>query len=241
MHKVIYLSLLLVVMLAPVPVFAQMGSAAHYSNIWIDDSGADPTDGSPGIIYIRGLSVTQDDVNPYGHSYDAYNALYIQGGGLVAYDGGGNLSHAWNGNAGAFNLIGTHRTSCPICACEWNNSSGSTVTISSPGYSELYYNFENIIFQTPSLKRCGYKICEWSKGCFCHNFLRNVAWYDCACTTPCAPGLRLDFRIATFSIPFIGDKEYCQRIGLARPLNFDPCVAVPPWNPDCSITNEPKP
>src|SRR5262249_44898304 len=120
MHKFIYLALLLL-SLAPVSAFAQMGTASYYSNIWIDDSWAHPADGSEGVIYIDGLSVTVDDENPWSHSYETYSALYYPGGGMAAYDGGGNISFAWNGSEGTFQLMGYHETTCFVCSCSWMN------------------------------------------------------------------------------------------------------------------------
>jgi len=238
MNRVIYLTLMCL-LLAPMTVFAQMGGEVHYSQMWLDDSEADPPDGGPGRIYIAGAATTQDGGNPYNHSYRATVSLWGSNGQSVYGDGGASM--LWNGVGGGFSLSSTHTTSCPICGCEWENYTGEEMAATPLGYTELYYKFDRIISQIVDIKNCGYLICDWSRNCECFNFLRQTAIITCACETPCAIGAVVKYKITRWSIPIIGERDICVRLGLTQPLTFDPCVAVPPWDPNCGITAEPKP
>src|SRR6266542_6946877 len=239
MKKVIYLPLMWL-LLAPISAFGQMGQEVYYSQMYIDDSQSDPEDqNADGVLYISGVCYVQDSANPYGHSYQTNVSIYGTNGQSAYGDGGAFI--LWDGVAGSFSLSSTHNTSCQICGCTWENYSGDTATMTPLGYTELYYKFDSVISVVAGVQTCAYQICNWCVGCECYRALRSTTLYSCGCETGCPPGVRNDYKITTISIPFFGDQQYCRRLGRPRPLTFNPFVPVPSWDPNCSITIDPKP
>ena len=236
---ILTLSLLL---LAPVAAFGQPPCCegqveVFYSQIFIDDSQADPDDqNATGVLMVNGIGYVDAQSNPYGHGYSTEVMLYVPGGG--GYGGFEGVYFAWDGSPGIYTLASTHTISCPICNCSWTNTSNNTATALAPLATELYYNFDSIGVITPEYKICNYKICEWSKNCECYNFFRGTATWKCDCPTACSIGLVQKYLIHRWDIPFFGIDSHCTRYN-KQPLNFDPCVPAPSWDPNCSITFPP--
>jgi len=242
MYKLILaLSLLF---LAPAAAFGQSMCCeqqveVYYSDIYADDSQADPVDQDvQGVLILHGLGYAEATSNPYGHSFSSEVQVFVPSGGY--YGGYGSVSFTYDGTPGQYTSQATHTISCPICNCSWTSNSNKIVTFDSPSYTELYYRFSAMITLTETGHTCGYAICEWSKGCECgSNFLRWTATYKCECGTPCSEGLVQEYRIHRLMFGVLGIEKYCT-FHSKRPLSFDPCVPVPPWNPECSITNWPQ-
>jgi hypothetical protein len=242
MHKLILaLSLLF---LAPAAAFGQIMCCeqqveVYYSQIFLDDSGSDPDDQNAiGVLMISGIGYVDAQSNPYGHSYSTDVQIFVPSGGY--YSGAGGVSFPWDGTEGYYTNQSTHTISCPICNCSWTSSSNVTATANVIGATELYYGFDGIGVITPNYKTCNYIICEWSRSCTCYNFFRSTATWKCDCPTACSIGLVQKYLIHRWDIPFFGIDEHCTRYD-KHPINFDPCVPAPSWDPICSITFPPFP
>jgi hypothetical protein len=250
MNKMILM--LAFLLLAPVAAFGQPPCCdgqveIFYSQLFIDDSQADPADHlteTDGVLLINGIGYVDAPSNPYGHGYSTQVVVTVPDGGQYwGYEG---VTLPYYDDNGSYTLASTHTIFCPICNCSWTNTSNDIITATKLGFTELYYNNPvPLLVSDGDLPEgyvaWGYTRCSWCEDCECSRFYNRNTIYKCPCGAP-PIGLREDYEVSTWNLPLLGEKHYCKFIGPQHPLSFDPCVYPAPWNPECSITSPfPKP